>query len=215
MKTIILKYRLLILFFLCFIICLDIEFQGPVLFPCSDSKTARILNKLFLSLSYSYISASLFHFFVIYCPHKTKQNAVRGLIKNMIRDIQELSRLYKMAPVPFVFDIDKLSKNEYVQNFDDADLYTKYIFDNRKTIKDYLEECRAKLKCTAYDMLSYRTYLTEEQFNFAIFVANSYFLQNAIFAKNVDCPASDCFSNQKEIGESIYDLYQEARKQKI
>lgn len=205
-----LKSKWCILAILALAICIDIEFELLLIPTCSDT-TAKATNNIILALSYSYIAAAIFYYLVNVLPFERRLFIIRPLLEANICEIAEHIHVCKEVIMPFSSISDKkYSKEEYAQKFEDANLYSPCFLNKNKSKKKHLEDLRADIKSEANLILTYREYMTDEQFRFVNTVLNSYFIKNGVrpYPKVDTKFRKDFDSNQYEIGACIYDLYE-------
>lgn len=191
------------------LVCIDIEFK-LLLIPIKSEHIAETINKIVLALSYSYIAAAIFHFMVIYYPHKKRQRTIAPFLENnLLRLKEKIRQCYMVVLPPFI--IGKVyDRDEYKSYFSNTNLYENYIFTGGKSKLNRLQLLRSEIKELIFQLLTYQDYLDDETFNFLKEVAISNYITNDIVPNNEMC--NDSSKNQDIIGESIFDLQEKAKK---
>lgn len=194
-------------------LCLNIEFRW-FLVPCSNEQAADTWNKIILTLSYSYISAVIFHVIVNYLPYKVKQKTMAPYIQRKMKQLKDLlhqAKLSVISPFDFSCEESKYNRESYIELFSQANLTEGTFFDTSKKKTTYLQEIRENVDYTIDQLLAYRDLLTDEQLSFINRIAKSPFITQKLYANDEEgCPGE--YKNQKEIGECIFDIYDEARR---
>ncbi len=199
---------------LALLLCVNIEFE-VFLAPCMSDAYASATNDLVLNLSYSYIAAAIFHLMVNVLPHERRKFVIEPMLRHSKFRLNEYLRLSKESIIPFANVLNKYyNRVEYAQEFEKANLH---INGKRKgcSILDDLERLRLEIKDTANLMLSYREYMEEEDFNLVAKVLKSIFVVQGIYAyPDVEEIDRNGYygTNQYEVGECIYDLYEDSKK---
>lgn len=192
------------------ILCADIELK-LLLIPCCSEYLATAVNHIVLALSYSYIAAAIFHYVVNVIPYNKRKHMIEPYLRSQIWRIQDKIRLCKETVTPFtsVFGIE-YSKKEFSQKFADANLFEDYYLGNGKSKLMQLDEIRESIIDISVNVLSYREFLDDKYFQYINKVVNSSFISNGIYpCPDVDMKERISYdSNQYEIGECIYDLYE-------
>ena len=200
-------------FVILLIVCVNIEFKF-LLIPCSSKETADTINKIVLALFYSLIAAVIFHLIVNVYPHNKRKNMLKPLLYNNLFSIIETIRLCKEGIMPLASVCDKkYSKADYAQIFDDMNFHEDSFIGRAKTKLEYYEELRKRIIKKAHLTLSYREYLNDEQFVFLQNILNSLFIIQGIDV-HPDLEPEERRrdeSNQYEIGECIFDLYESSK----
>lgn len=195
------------------IICVDIEF-GLFLIPCCSSLTAQFINEILLTLSYSYISAAIFHMIVNVIPKEHKRRVIQPLLNHLIFSVKEKIRLCKNIIIPFCcVSCEDLNKDKYAKLFKEANLHKDSIIGG-KTKLNYLNELRGQIITIAYLVLSYREYLSDKQFQYINSILQSIFIVEGIHPNpNLEDAQMKGYygSNQYEIGECIYELFESSK----
>lgn len=192
------------------ILCVDIEFK-LLLIPCSSYNLATAVNKIVLALSYSYIAAAIFHFIVNVIPYNRRKNMIEPYLRSQLWRIQDRIRLCKETVTPFTSVLGiEYSKEDFCQKFADANLFEDCYLGKGKTKLKQLEEIRDSIIDISINVLSYREFLNDKYFQYINKVLNSSFISNGIHPfPDVDIKEKNGYeSNQYEIGECIYDLYE-------
>lgn len=196
------------------ILCVNVEFEF-LLLPCCPKEIADTINKIVLALLYSLIAAVIFHLFVNVLPHNRRKNILIPLLNNNLFSIIETIRLCKEGIIPFAsVNGKKYNKADYAQKFDNTNFYEKTIIGRARSKLEYYEELRKGIIKKAHLTLSYREYLNDEQFVFLQNVLDSLFITQGINA-HPDLEPEERIgyeSNQYEIGECIFDLYESSKK---
>lgn len=191
-------------------LCIDIELEW-LLLPCKSKEVASAVNRIILALSYSYIAAAIFHTLVIYLPNRKRCAATIPFLNSKLLDLCELFRQCKQIAIPsFDFCNKKYSKDEYCQMFSNTDFYEDDDFCKGQSKYVKLESLRSNIISIVTILLSYRELLSDEYFNYLIYVMNSTFVNKGLYPYKEE--SNNYYCNQDEIGSCIFDLYEESRK---
>ena len=209
------KYYWAYLAALALLLCIDIEFEWILIHSCSTIN-GNAVNNIILALSYSYIAASIFHYVVNVLPHNRRMHLIKPLLNDNLSKLSESIRLSMEVIIPFaavsniVYD-----KEEYAKMFENANLHEDVYYSKEKSILNYLEELRLNIRDISFLILSYREYLNDEQCQYISNIQKSLFISQGIRPyPDIDVKYRKDYygSNQYEIGESIYDLYEYSKK---
>ena len=140
---------------------------------------------------------------------------MRILINSKLFELNEHIRLCKEILIRFSME-SKTYKNckEYAEDFCKIDLEEKSIFSSSQTWKEYLEshkKCIADIISILFDL---HAYLSDKELEILTAIVTSTFLSESIIPQNHDLPndVNNSFpNNQKEIGESIYKIYEQIK----
>lgn len=193
-----------------FVLCIDIEYEW-ILFPGFSKGTAEATNRIILALSYSYIVAGIFHFFVNYCPNKYRSQKLSPFVNHKIWIIKESLHQCKMSVLP-VFDLrnEEFTKKEYLKIFSTTDFYEEFALAKGQTKFYRIEFYRDRICDTISILLEYREFISDETFEYLTSIQTSLFIVNGLCPFNKD--GDNYYCNQDSIGECIYDLYEQAKK---
>ena len=165
------------------------------------------------NVSYSIIAAYIFYVTMDYIPFVRKKKIMRNLI-----DMQ-LSKLYGIvydcingviSPFSLNPKIYK-DKEDFANDFYSANLEEKIEKFTSNTRKSYLELNKGKIIEYSISILNYREFLSEKELDSLTLIRSSAFLTQILSPRNFDLPDNliDTYpNNQREIGESIYEIYE-------
>lgn len=203
-----------IMFFICIFLCICIEYK-QLLIPCSSDTIAKATNNIILAISYSIIAATIFHVWVNVIPKYQRRKIIEPLLNYLLLSISEDIRLSKDSIIPFTaISNEKLRKTDYTKKFNNSNLHEDSIIKGKSKL-EYLNDLRESIKKTSYILLSYRDYLNNKQFQYINFLLQSPFISQGIHPyPNIELEQRTEYygSNQHEIGESIYDLYEYSKQ---
>lgn len=165
------------------------------------------------NVSYSIIAAVIFYIIIDYIPFVRKKKIMRAFID------MEFSKLYGHINQcvngiisPFSFNPKTYKdKEDYVNDFYSVDLEEKGFISPLQTRKSYLESHKGKIIECSTSILNYREFLSEKELDCLTFIRSSAFLTQILSPRNFDLPDEliDTYpNNQREIGESIYEIYE-------
>ena len=193
------------------ILCLDIEFEW-MLIPCIFPQKVEVINKIVLAISYSYISAVLFYFVVSDIPFKRRKRSITPLLRYLLFMIEDQLRNCMEVVYPLSFTKPK-NREDFCEGFSKSDLRESSFLNKDKSKFSVLKEHRAKIIENLHILLAYREYLDDDVFQELNEILRSEFIRKGvILPPDVEDVSSIDFSiaptNQKEVGECIYDLYE-------
>lgn len=203
-------WKLLLLTFICIVVVLELTRWRP--FGFSDN--AKNINNLLLTLSYSIIGANLFYLLNEYLPSLSKRYVTQKHVERQLRIIKEQLRLLVEVDLhPFAFEPKDIVKDNYVAEFENTNLHESAPFNKNISKEDFINKRKNLIAKISSELLSsYLNILTREQLNFLDKILKSTFvnivLSPALWTSN-HVPIGD--DNQKEISESIYELYKYSR----
>lgn len=191
-------------------LCINIEFKTlPI--PCCAENVTGTVNNIVLALSYSYIAAAIFHYIVNVIPYNRRKQMIEPFLKSQLWRIQDKFRLCKETIIPFASVRGKVySKKEFCQYLANINLHEDCYLGKGKSKLMNLEELRESISEISSNLFFYREFLSDTHFQFINKVLDSSFISNGIDA----CPdvalreSIGHDSNQYEVGECIYDLYE-------
>ena len=177
---------------------------------CSeDSDNTKLLN-----ISYSVFATVLFHLLLVFVPNRRKRLLAEELINSDFFKLKESARLCRESiEAAFSFgSCNWKSKDEYVKQFCSIDLYEVWRESNGKTITRLgrIEGLRDEMKDTIDHLMMYRECLNMDEFETLARILSSKLFYSPIepidwgMPEEIRTYKSD---NQKEIGESIYEVY--------
>lgn len=200
---------------LAFILCINIEFKW-LLIPllCDNAANATTVNKIILALSYSYIAAAIFHWVVNVLPHKKRKKNIYPFLRSKLWSIYDKLRQCKDLVLPLqVLRNKECSREEFVEKFSNTNLYDCCLINKDISKLTFLINVRAKIIDEVSTILVYREYVDDDMFDFLSEIMNSEFIRDGIHTypdiKNIE--SYNYESNQSNVGECIYDLYEKAR----
>ena len=189
-------------------ISIDIEME-LFLLPCNSGEKASAINRIILSLSYSYIAAAIFHFFVNYLPIKKRSISIKPFVNSEFLSLNESFRLCKLTVNHFDFRINEYTKDEYCQLFSKMDFYEDDDFSKGLSKYTRLENLRSKIAGIVTVLMSFREFLSDECFDYLIDIMNSTFIKNGLYPYQKD--GNNYYCNQDEVLACIFDLYEASR----
>lgn len=181
------------------------------------SEKANEINEVLVNLSYSYLAAVLFYWVTDRIPNCYKKNKIKMRLKSKFNRIKEDIRRSKEVITPFNLQQDKeLSQIEFIEQFMQKDLEDKCYFSKSTRIIEYLESLKKDIIFNIEYLLTYNGYLTLEQYTLLLEILdNPYLIQRIIPKIDVDKEYQSAWNdNQKEMGLSLYALYEKVRKVK-
>lgn len=192
---------------ICVIVVLELTKWRPLGF----SYNADCINRFLLTLSYSVAGANMFYFFNDYLPSLSKRYVTKKYVERKIREIKEQLRLLVKEDLhPFAFKQNSIDKTAYVAEFEGTDFSERYPLDRNLSKEDLINKRKSIISKLSNELLSsYLNVLTIKQLDFLDKILKSAFialiLRPALWTENKEPIGND---NQKEIGESIYKLYE-------
>lgn len=210
MNPIIIKVFLLLLSVVCILI---IELTD--LRPFGEANNADGINRILLTLSYSYTAAYLFYFLNDWLPMRLRRRIALNYVEREMRRLKELLRLCEFLLYPF-FSISEtdLSKEKFMETAGRKDL-NNLSFVGSKTIIEQLNIYKKEIIDISESLMSsYNSSMSDKQIKFVDELLNSCFVANNICPINFDLPdeyINDYPNNQWDVCESIYDNYKKVQ----
>lgn len=187
-------------------------FSIAIIYTCYVDRFVEGLSMagILLNISYSILASFVFYLIIDVYPSCKRTKIMRGRILRQFRRIKEEFRLCKSVVSPFVLDsCDSLKRDEFVTEFEKLDLNLGYMSDKGISKKEYLESHKDRIEFLLNQVLEYHKYLNGEELKIINDLLVSPFLLNSIQPINRDLPDELIAyypNNQREIGESIYDM---------
>lgn len=183
--------------------------------PFGEAYNADGINRMLLTLSYSYTSAYLFYFLHDWLPMLYRRRISQNYVEREMRRLKELLRLCSFLLYPF-FSISEtdLSKEKFMETAGRKDLNNKS-FVGSKTIIEQLNIYKKEIIDISESLMSsYNSSMSDKQIKFVDELLSSCFIANNISPINFDLPdeyINDYPSNQWDVCESIYDNYKKVQ----
>lgn len=202
-------YQIIAKVFLFFSIVCILILELTDLRPLGETYNAEGINRILLTLSYSYTAAYLFYFLQDWLPMRFRRRIAKNYVEREMRQLKELLRLCMLLLYPFS-SISKsdLSKEKFMKIAGRKDLMdTSFI--GSKTIIEQLNIYKKEItKISESLMSSYNGAMSDKEIKFVDGLLNSCFIANNISPINFELPDEyiDSYpNNQWEVCESIYD----------
>ena len=183
--------------------------------PFGEAYNADGVNRILLTLSYSYTAAYLFYFLNDWLPMRLRRRIAQNYVEREMRQLKELLRLCILLLYPFssISETD-LSKDKFMEIVGRKDLMTPSVIGS-KTIIEQLNIYKREITDISESLMSsYNNAMNAKQIKFVDELLNSYFILNNIRPINFDLPDEyiDSYpNNQWEVCESIYDNYKKVQ----
>lgn len=208
-------YQIIAIIILLFsIICIMI-IELTDLRPLGVAYNADGINRIILTLSYSYTAAYLFYFLHDWLPMRYRRRIAQNYVEREMRQLKELLRLCSFLLYPF-FSISEtdLSKEKFMETAGRKDLNNKS-FVGSKTIMEQLNIYKKEIIDISESLMSsYNSSMSDKQIKFVDELLSSCFIANNISPINFDLPdeyINDYPNNQWDVCESIYDNYKKVQ----
>ena len=183
--------------------------------PFGEAYNADGVNRILLTLSYSYAAAYLFFILHDWLPQRFRRRIAKNYIEREMRHLKELLRLCRFLLYPF-FSISEtdLSKEKFMETAGRKDLNNKS-FVGSKTIMEQLNIYKKEIIDISESLMSsYNSSMSDKQIKFVDELLSSCFIANNISPINFDLPdecINDYPNNQWDVCESIYDNYKKVQ----
>ena len=183
--------------------------------PFGEAYNADGVNRILLTLSYSYSAAYLFFILHDWLPQRFRRRIAKNYIEREMRHLKELLRLCRFLLYPF-FSISEtdLSKEKFMETAGRKDLNNKS-FVGSKTIMEQLNIYKKEIIDISESLMSsYNSSMSDKQIKFVDELLSSCFIANNISPINFDLPdeyINDYPNNQWDVCESIYDNYKKVQ----
>lgn len=168
---------------------------------------------IFKNVSYSIIAAFVFYIVIDYIPFARKKKIMRVLIDAQFSNLYEhIYHCVNGIISPFAFNPKKYTdKDDFTNDFYGIDLEENVEIFSSKNRKSYLESNKEHIKNIIEKLLDLHPYLSYKELDNISHIINSSFIKKPILPRKIDLPEEyiDSYpNNQKEIGESIYEIYE-------
>lgn len=173
------------------------------------------INRIILTLSYSYTAAYVFYFLNDWLPTRFRRHIALNYVEREMRRLKELLRLCNFLLYPF-FSVSEtdLSKEKFMETAGRKDLNNKS-FVGSKTIIEQLNIYKKEIIDISESLMSsYNSSMSDKQIKFVDELLSSCFIANNINPINFDLPdesINDYPNNQWDVCESIYDNYKKVQ----
>lgn len=177
--------------------------------PFGVAYNADGINRIILTLSYSYTAAYLFYFLHDWLPMRYRRRIAQNYVEREMRQLKELLRLCMLLLYPFssISETD-LSKDKFMSIVGRKDLMAPSIIGSKSIIEQLNIYKKEIIDISESLMSSYNGAMSDKQIKFVDELLNSCFIANNISPKNFNL--SDEYinsypNNQWDVCESIYD----------
>ena len=201
--------------FLIFCIVCIIIIELTRLRPIGEAYNADGINRMLLTLSYSYTAAYLFYFLHDWLPMRYRRRIAKNYVEREMRRIKEILRLCMLLLYPFssLSETD-LPKDKFIEIVGRKDLTALSIIGS-KTIIGQLNIYKKEITDICENLMSsYHGAMSDKQINFIDELLNSCFIANNISPINYNLPneyIDCCPNNQRDVCESIYDSFKKVK----
>ena len=183
--------------------------------PFGVAYNADGINRIILTLSYSYTAAYLFYFLHDWLPMRYRRRIAQNYVEREMRQLKELLRLCMLLLYPFssISETD-LSKDKFMEIVGRKDLMAPSIIGSKSIIEQLNIYKKDITDISESLMSSYNDAMSDKEIKFVDGLLNSCFIANNISPINFDLPDeyTDSFpNNQWDICESIYDNCKKAQ----
>ena len=183
--------------------------------PFGVAYNADGINRIILTLSYSYTAAYLFYFLNDRLPMRYRRRIAQNCVEREMRRISELLRLCMLLLYPFsCISETELSKDKFMEIAGRKNLQDSSIIGS-KTIMEQLNVYKKEITDISESLMSsYNDAMSDKEIKFVDGLLNSCFIANNISPINFDLPDEyiDSYpNNQWDICESIYDNCKKAQ----
>lgn len=183
--------------------------------PFGVAYNADGINRITLTLSYSYTAAYLFYFLHDWLPMRYRRRIAQNYVEREMRQLKELLRLCMLLLYPFssISETD-LSKDKFMEIVGRKDLMAPSIIGSKSIIEQLNIYKKDITDISESLMSSYNDAMSDKEIKFVDGLLNSCFIANNISPINFDLPDEyiDSYpNNQWDICESIYDNCKKAQ----
>lgn len=183
--------------------------------PFGVAYNADGINRIILTLSYSYTAAYLFYFLHDWLPMRYRRRIAQNYVERGMRQLKELLRLCMLLLYPFssISETD-LSKDKFMEIVGRKDLMAPSIIGSKSIIEQLNIYKKDITDISESLMSSYNDAMSDKEIKFVDGLLNSCFIANNISPINFDLPDEyiDSYpNNQWDICESIYDNCKKAQ----
>ena len=165
------------------------------------------------NVSYSIIAAAIFYVIIDYIPLVRKKKIMRNIVDmqlselygNIYNCVNRIVSPFNLSPKVYK------DKYEFVNDFDNIDLEENGFISSSQTRKSYLESHREQIVNIINKLLNLHSYLSNKELENLVRITKSVFLNQPMSPRNFDLPEDVEHSypnNQREIGESIFEIYE-------
>ncbi len=183
--------------------------------PFGVAYNADGINRIILTLSYSYTAAYIFYFLHDWWPMRFRRRIAQNYVEREMRQIKELLRLCICLLYPFssISETD-LSKDKFMEIVGQTDLMEPS-FVGSKTIIEQLNTYKKEITGISESLMSsYKGTMSRKEIKFIDQLLNSFFIANNINPINFELQDEyiDIYpNNQLNVCESIYHMYKKAQ----
>lgn len=167
------------------------------------------INRIILTLSYSYTAAYLFYFLHDWLPMRYRRRIAQNYVEREMRQLKELLRLCMLLLYPFSsFSETDLSKDKFMAIVGRKDLMAPSIIGSKSIVEQLNIYKKEIIDISESLMSSYNGAMSDKQIKFVDELLSSCFIANNISPINFDLPDEyiDSYpNNQWDVCESIYD----------
>lgn len=172
-------------------------------------KLAEASNFMLESLSFSYLAGAIFFLLNEYIPQRRKNKVHIEHITRQIQSIKEYIRQIVASIEPFK-DENEYTQQTFTNTFANKDFRTKFM-DGQDDLENYINKRRKLIESLCEQLLSsYTNIMSNKDIDFINTILKSDFIRNTLEPIDFNVPnqyISSYPNNQKEIGISIFKLY--------
>lgn len=176
------------------------------------SEKAEGINEIILNLSYSVLAAVIFYIFIDVLPFYAKKKKVRQILLTMIKglrsDIEKAKNAIYLPP----FTGLARTQNEFISDFENKDMMDAYCLGiyGFKNLKEFFDHNKGQIRSTIHGLLGYSEFLTDKEIKTLADINSSKYINDYFFIRDFENLANnpDLYDNQKEVGASIYQIYE-------
>lgn len=174
------------------------------------SSNADNINEIILNLSYSILAAVIFYIFIDVIPFYTKRKKVRQVLSIMISGIKSDIRDAKNAIYLPPFTNVAKTQNDFVSDFENKDMMDAYCLGiyGFKNLREFFNHNKVQIRNSIHNVLSYSEFLTDTEIKILADINSSKYINEHFFIKDFENIKEhpDLYTNQKEIGKSIFQI---------
>lgn len=197
------------------IITIDFTEWRPFVCRWMIAETAEKVNKSVTAISYSILAASIFYLINEFWPQLTRREIIQKQIQQCLKNIEQDLKFLISLPRPFPLldirpKITEYTEDSYVSEFCELNLLKRSNPD-ALSLEEVINRTRREIKENCHQlMISYNSNMSAKELMYIDKVLSSNFITHSLTPIIFDLPPQELIqypSNQRFVGQSIYQLY--------
>jgi len=181
-----------------------------IFWKIGECQKADSINEVIVNLSYSILAAAIFYFIIDFIPFYSKRNKIRRIIFIKMNELR--AKIHKAKTAIYIPPFSNMpsSKSDFISDFENKDMTQAYQLGigGFKNLEHFFAVNKTEIKNLIQDIVAYSEYLYDDEVEILAKINSSKYINHFFFTKDYEMLKirHDLYDNQKEIGESIYNI---------